>query len=75
MERGPFFMGGISTLLLSGLPLYGKVVSEHHHRTKMERMLRGLGSYTPDEFARECARMSVTAEATVLNEPEFDRYR
>lgn len=47
----------------------------HYFRTKMERMLRGLGSYTPDEFARECARMSMTAEATVLNEPEFDRYR
>lgn len=47
----------------------------HYFRTKMERMLRTLGSYTPDEFARECARMSVTAEATVLNEPEFDRYR
>lgn len=47
----------------------------HYFRTKMERMLRTLGSYTPDEFARECARMSMTADATVLNEPEFDRYR
>ncbi len=47
----------------------------HYFRTKMERMLRGMSSYTPDEFARECARMSVTADATVLNESEFDRYR
>lgn len=47
----------------------------HYFRTKMERMLRGLSRYTPDEFARECARMSVTADSTVLNETEFADYR
>lgn len=47
----------------------------HYFSKKLERILRGLDRYTSDELARECARMSVTADATVLNEPEFDRYR
>lgn len=43
----------------------------HYFRVKMERMLRTLGDYTPDEFARECARMAVTAAPSVFVEQEF----
>jgi hypothetical protein len=32
---------------------------------------RGLNNYRPDEFARVCLRMAVTADAKVLLEPEF----
>ncbi|MNF15575.1 hypothetical protein D3C80_2182520 [compost metagenome] len=42
-----------------------------YFRRKMERMLVGLDRYTPDEFARECARMSRTADDRVLQEIEF----
>lgn len=47
----------------------------HYFRNKLQRIQRDLDRYTPDELARECARMSVTADETVLNETEFDRYR
>ncbi len=38
---------------------------------KMERMLNGAGSYTRDEWARECARMAKVADPAVLLEAEF----
>lgn len=42
-----------------------------YFRRKMERMLSALDRYTPDEFARECARMARTADDQVMQEPEF----
>jgi len=42
-----------------------------YFRCKLERLQRDLDRYTPDEFARECARMSRTADDQVLQEPEF----
>lgn len=38
---------------------------------KMSRIIRDIGSYKPDEFARECARMSRTADESVMRESEF----
>lgn len=38
---------------------------------KMERMLNGAGSYTREEWARECARMAKVADPAVLLEAEF----
>ncbi len=40
---------------------------------KMERIIRDMENYKPDEFAREMARMSRTADDKVLLEPEFAR--
>lgn len=42
-----------------------------YFRRKLERMLRDVNSYTPDEMARELARMARTADEAVLSEPEF----
>jgi hypothetical protein len=39
--------------------------------SKMSRIIRDIGSYKPDEFARECARMSRTADESVMREQEF----
>lgn len=38
---------------------------------KMMRMVRDIGDFKPSEMARELARMSKTADAAVLAEPEF----
>lgn len=38
---------------------------------KIKLIIRDINNYTPDEFARECARMSVTADKTVVREMEF----
>lgn len=43
----------------------------HYFKGKLERVLQGIDRYTPDEFAREMARMSVTADEKVMREPEF----
>lgn len=40
-------------------------------RRKLERVLRDLDRYTPDELARECARLSRTVDDRVLQEVEF----
>ena len=37
----------------------------------MKREFSDLNNYTPAEFARVCARMAVTADSSVLDEPEF----
>jgi hypothetical protein len=38
---------------------------------KLKRILQGVSRYTPSEMARELARMSVTADKSVLGEDEF----
>jgi len=38
---------------------------------KMMRMVRDMADFTPSEMARQLARMSKTADETVLSEPEF----
>lgn len=42
-----------------------------YFRRKLERVLRDVNSYRPDEMARELARMARTADEKVLREPEF----
>lgn len=42
-----------------------------YFRRKLERVLRDVNSYRPDEMARELARMARTADEAVLREPEF----
>lgn len=42
-----------------------------YFKSKMERILRDIDRYTPDEFAREMARMAAAADKSVLSEPEF----
>lgn len=39
---------------------------------KMLRLIRDMGNFKPDEMARELARMSKTADAVVMAEPEFN---
>lgn len=39
----------------------------------IRRVLRGIDNYTPEELARELARMAVTANPSVLNENEFQK--
>lgn len=44
-----------------------------HHTEKLGQLLRDIGNYTPAEFSRALARLSVAADASVINEPEFKR--
>lgn len=47
---------------------------DHHYFTeKLEIIQRDISRYTPDELARELARLSRTADAKVLAEPEFNQ--
>ena len=39
----------------------------------IKRELGDISRFKPDEFARVCLRMSVTAESSVINEPEFSK--
>ena len=48
---------------------YGLDVDYFHKWIR--RVLREIDYYTPDELARELARMAVTANPTVLKETEF----
>ena len=50
---------------------YG-VDTDYFNRLIDRELNRGLGDYTPDELARVFARMSKTAHAGVLLEPEFN---
>jgi len=38
---------------------------------KMKHIISRIHNYTPAEFAREMARMSVAADKSVIHEPEF----
>jgi len=49
---------------------YGLDVS--YFKAKIKRIIRDIDRYTPDEFAREMARMSVTADGSVIKEKEFN---
>jgi hypothetical protein len=40
---------------------------------KMSRIIRDIGNYKPEEFARECARMSRTADESIMREAEFQQ--
>jgi hypothetical protein len=42
-----------------------------YFRPRMQRFLQVLNLYTPEEFARECARMARMADPVVLAEDEF----
>ena len=46
-------------------------VDTSYFRKLLKRALTNLADYKPDELARELARMSKTADAKVLLEPEF----
>jgi hypothetical protein len=48
---------------------YGLDVS--YFKAKIQRILNEVERYTPDELARECARMASTACSDVLLEKEF----
>ena len=48
---------------------YGLDVS--YFKGKLELVLRDIKNYTPDELARELARLSVTADKAVVKENEF----
>ena len=45
-----------------------------YFRKKLKMIIRDLSDYKPDELARELLRMSVTADISVINEPEFNKY-
>jgi hypothetical protein len=48
---------------------YGLDVS--YFENKLKRILSEIDRYTPDELARECARMSTAIDKTVVLESEF----
>lgn len=48
---------------------YGLDVS--YFESKFKRILSEIDRYTPDELARECARMASAADESVLLENEF----
>lgn len=50
---------------------YGLDVS--YFESKLSRIQRDINNYTPSEFARELARMAVTANKKILNENEFSK--
>lgn len=43
----------------------------HYFKRRLNRLIRDLADFPPDEAARELARMARTAESTVLSEVEF----
>lgn len=53
---------------------YGLDVSYFKNCIERDFIQSGIGNYTPDEFARICLRMAVTADEKVLAEPEFAKY-
>lgn len=42
-----------------------------YFQKKLKLIVRDADRYTPDEMARELARLSVTADKKVINEKEF----
>lgn len=43
----------------------------HYFKKKLRLVIRDAYRYTPDEMARELARLSVTADKKVIKEDEF----
>ena len=70
----------MTSTITGSAPAEDEYFGEHHVFEPHRAGIPKLGTYIPElwkrrEFARECARMSVTADSTVLNETEFADYR
>lgn len=44
-----------------------------YFKEKLQLVVRDIKNYAPNELARELARLSTTADASVILEPEFNQ--